>query len=300
LIPIISIEYPQTLKDNLKTAHAPSVCYIKGNRQILKERSVAIVGSRDASDVSLQFTDTIAKKASMEYKVVVSGFAKGVDKQALDSALKYKGQSIIVLPQGIMTFNSGYKTYYKQIVNGDLLVFSTFFPKASWQVELAMARNPIIYGLAAEIFVAESSNKGGTWSGVQDGLRKGRKIFVRMPGTGEKCSNNLLISKGAIAVDMEGNLLTAEYTSKLDTAKFSSVEDSGLTLNKSIQKLLSEQARTSKEIIVALKLTLTTQKMNNYLKSLQGVESMKVKKNTYYRIKTTMEVKQGEFNFNET
>lgn len=171
----------------------------------MQEKSVAIVGSRSASDISLNFTDNIANLASREYKVVVSGFAKGVDKQALDSAIKYKGHSIIVLPQGIMTFGSGYKNYYRQIVDGDVLVLSTFFPKAPWRVELAMARNPIIYGLADEIFVAESSEKGGTWSGVIDGLRKNRKIFVRLPEHTEKNANILLIQKGAVAVDFEGN-----------------------------------------------------------------------------------------------
>ena len=171
----------------------------------MHEKSIAIVGSRNASEKSLEFTDNIAKLASKEYKVVVSGFAKGVDKQALDSAIKYKGQSIIVLPQGIMTFGSGFKKYYKQIVDGDVLVLSTFFPKAPWKAELAMARNPIIYGLADEIYVAESSEKGGTWSGVVDGLRKNRKIFVRKPDPAENNANNLLIQKGAIAVDFNGN-----------------------------------------------------------------------------------------------
>jgi DNA processing protein len=103
IIPVISPEYPKTLKTNLKTAYAPAVVYVKGNRKILEEKSVAIVGSRDASKTALAFTDNIAKLASKEFKVVVSGFAKGVDKQALDSAINYKGQSIIVLPQGIMT-----------------------------------------------------------------------------------------------------------------------------------------------------------------------------------------------------
>ncbi len=66
---------------------------------------------------------------------------------------------------------------------------STFFPKAPWSVQLAMARNPIIYGLAKEIFVAESNEKGGTWAGVIDGLRKRRKIFIRMPEPSEKKAN---------------------------------------------------------------------------------------------------------------
>ena len=173
---------------------------------IMKEKSIAIVGSRKANDASLAFTDNIAKKASADYKVIVSGFAKGVDKQSLDSSLKYKGQSIIVLPQGITTFKSGYKKYYKQIIEGDVLVLSTFYPKAPWSVPLAMARNPIIYGLASEIYVAESSEKGGTWLGVIDGLRKGRKIYVRKPQLKEKNANNILIQKGAIPVDFEGNI----------------------------------------------------------------------------------------------
>ncbi len=210
LIPITSPNYPKTLKENLKAAHAPPLLYIKGDSRILAGNTVAIVGSRDASEKSLKFTDHIAKQVCRENKVVVSGFAKGVDKQALDSALVVKGRSIIVLPQGIMTFSAGYKQYYKQIVEGEVLVLSTFFPKAPWRAELAMARNPIIYGLAEEIFVAESSDKGGTWSGVIDGLRKNRQIFVRWPDPSETNANQLLIRKGAIPVDFEGSPLPAD------------------------------------------------------------------------------------------
>ncbi|MCO5250007.1 MAG: DNA-processing protein DprA [Candidatus Kapabacteria bacterium] len=204
IIPITSPEYSKTLKNNLKTAYSPAVLYVKGNKKILEEKSIAIVGSRNASETALKFTDNIAKLASVEYKVVVSGFAKGVDKQALDSAINYNGQSIIVLPQGIMTFGSGFNKYYKQIIEGNVLVLSTFFPKAPWNAGLAMARNPIIYGLADEIYVAESAENSGTWSGVVDGLRKDRKIYVRQPDTDENNANNLLIQKGAIAVDFNG------------------------------------------------------------------------------------------------
>lgn len=213
-IPITSPEYSKTLKQNLKATHSPPLLYVKGNTKMLQEKTIAIVGSRAAEEKSLAFTDNIAKLASKDFKVVVSGFAKGVDKQALDSAIKYKGQSIIVLPQGITTFQSGFKTYYKQIVDGDVLVLSTFHPKSAWSTGLAMARNPIIYGLSDEIYVAESSEKGGTWSGVIDGLRKGRKIFVRKPELIEKNANHLLIQKGAIPVDDQGKELPSSETTQ--------------------------------------------------------------------------------------
>ena len=77
LIPITSPEYSQTLIANLKSNHAPALLYVKGNKQILQEKSVAIVGSREASEVSLEFTDHIAQKATRDFKVVVSGFSKG-------------------------------------------------------------------------------------------------------------------------------------------------------------------------------------------------------------------------------
>lgn len=208
IVPITSKDYSPILKKNLGKTYAPPVLYTKGNLQMMREDAIAIVGSRNATSKSLDFTDKVAKKATEEYKVIVSGFAKGVDKHALDSALKYNGRSIIVLPQGIMTFKSGYKKYYKQIVDGDVLVVSTFFPKATWSVQLAMARNPIIYGLANEIYVAESSAKGGTWSGVMDGLKKGRKIYVRKPESNEKNANALLLSHGAEPVNEFGKRMS--------------------------------------------------------------------------------------------
>lgn len=206
LLPITSEEYPKSLKVNLKY-NAPVLLYAKGSIKLLQQDSIAIVGSRSAKPISLQFTDNVAHQATLQRKVVVSGFAKGVDKQALDSTLQYGGDSIVVLPQGITTFSSGFRSLYKPISSGKVVVISTFAPTAPWSVAFAMARNPIIYGLAQDIYVAESDSKGGTYSGVEDGLRKKRQIFVRYPKATEKNANALLIKMGATAVDMTGNII---------------------------------------------------------------------------------------------
>lgn len=286
LIPITAPEYSKTLKENLKAAHAPALLYVKGNKKIMQEKSIAIVGSRNAADKSLEFTDNIAKLASKEYKVVVSGFAKGVDKQALDSAINYKGQSIIVLPQGIMTFGSGFIKYYKQIVDGDVLVLSTFFPKAPWKAELAMARNPIIYGLADEIYVAESSDKGGTWSGVVDGLRKNRKIYVRKPEPSENTANNLLIQKGAIAVDFNGNPLL-DYKPSLAEVNQLSLNEPTLNYENKILDLLKTGEYAVKDIIKKVQLTWSEKKLRDYLKSKKEVETIN-KKPLRYTLKDSI------------
>lgn len=293
IIPITSPEYSKTLKTNLKATYSPPVLYIKGNKKIMQEQSIAIVGSRAASEIALNFTDNIAKNASKDYKVVVSGFAKGVDKQALDSAIKYKGQSIIVLPQGIMTFTSGFKNYYKQIIDGDVLVLSTFHPKAGWSTGLAMARNPIIYGLASEIYVAESSEKGGTWSGVIDGLRKGRKIYVRQPEHNEKNANNILIQKGAIRVDFIGNQVNIDYPTDINESNLLVNEPTFTnSFETHLKTIFNGRPLSSKEIIKKLNLDWSTQKLTTQLKKIDFVEVIKEKGKNLYQLKGKSEQNQ--------
>ena len=280
ILPITHDNYPKLLKANLKF-NAPTVLYTKGNKSLLQEPSRAIVGSRRADANSLIFTDNIAKKATEKDKVVVSGFAKGVDRQALDSAVEANGKSIIVLPQGIMTFGAGFKQYYKHIAQGKVLVMSSFAPKAHWSVEFAMARNPIIYGMASEIFVAQSDDKGGTWSGVIDGLKKNRPIFVRYPEKDEKNANLLLIQKGASAVDITGNTLSlsSEEQKTPEQLNKEKLDSELITILNSVEMI------SAKEIINRLNLDWKDDKMKRYLDNMQQAEKIKVKNRIYYRQK---------------
>jgi len=280
VIPVNAPEYPVVLKENLKIKSAPPVLYIKGRTGLLHEDAVAIVGSRKAGDKALLFTDHVAKKAVKEFKVVVSGFAKGVDKQALDSALEAHGKSIIVLPQGILTFQSGFKKYYEQIVNGDVLVLSTFFPKAGWDVGLAMARNAYIYGLAKEIYVAESDSKGGTWEGALAGLKLGRSIYVRYPKTPEANANLKLVGLGAIPVEMDGTVIGAASPKQEQTIdnqlneQAAEYENTERDFQKEILEFLNGGAYTAKEILIALKLDWESRKLTTFLKNNPNIKSI--------------------------
>lgn len=277
IIPIDSIDYPKTLKSNLKYG-APCVIFTKGNIQLLKKDAVAIVGSRKADELSLLFTKNVSCEQVANNRVIVSGFAKGVDRHALDSAIEMNGESIIVLPQGITTFGSGFKQYYRQIIQGKVLVISTFHPKSPWSKEHAMARNPIIYGMANEIYVAQSDKKGGTWSGAIDGLNKGREIFVRKPQIGEINANMLLIQQGAKAVDMNG-VVVNEGNVPVPT------ENGVENYEQIIKRCLAFGSKTSKEILFEIKASWTDAKMKRYLRQLSYVEEFKIRNKIYFRLK---------------
>lgn len=294
LIPLIHSDYSPILKYNLKLTYSPPLLYIKGNKELLKKHSVAIVGSRDASEISLKFTENIAKKALENDEVIVSGFARGVDRTALNSALKYKGESIIVLPQGIMTFESGFKNYYKPILDGKILVLSVFHPQVHWNVKLAMARNPVIYGLAEKIYVAEASSRGGTYQGVIDGLRRGRKIYIRIPAENENNANKEILNiDGTIPVDMFGKEMEPikKTTDSINAEK--EIED----LNTQIKKAISIKPRTAKEICTITGSDWSPQKMSKFLKNLDFLETFKVGNTNKYRIKGAIE-EQVTIDFN--
>jgi predicted Rossmann fold nucleotide-binding protein DprA/Smf involved in DNA uptake len=275
------------LKGNLKIKSSPPVLYIKGRKGLLQEDAVAIVGSRKAGSKALEFTDHVAKKSVKEFKVVVSGFAKGVDKQALDSTIEVNGKSIIVLPQGILTFQLGFKKYYEPIVNGDVLVLSTFFPKAGWDVGLAMARNAYIYGLAKEIYVAESDSKGGTWEGAMDGLKRQRKIYVRIPEPKEKNANLKLVELGALPVNMDGEIVDSKVLNSKELFEIgtknevneppATYEDGKRNIEKDILELLNKGTYTSKEILLALKLDWDSRKLTSFLKKNPNVKAVEGK-----------------------
>ncbi len=295
VIPIHSPNYSRTLKKNLKLKYAPPLLYVRGDARLLQESSAAIVGSRSASNISLQFTDKIAKKCVENYQVAVSGFAKGVDKTALESALTYNGQSIIVLPQGILTFTSGFKRYYDHILAGDVLVLSTFPPKASWDVKFAMTRNRYIYGLSEDIYVAESNPSGGTWSGALNGLKQGRTVYVRKPGEEEKNANNLLIQKGAIAVDFEGNPLLSTHIPPAQTEESATDEIVPEELETKIKDLLvhADTPLSAKEIREKLHLDVDSRKLSMQLKHRNWISVIRQKNRLTFTLKTATGI-QGD------
>lgn len=282
LMPVSNPDYPQTLKENLQLKYAPPLLYLKGKSEILNEEAIAIVGSRNAGANALIFTREMARKAAKTGKVVVSGFARGVDQEALLCVLEAGGKSIVVLPQGILTFHSGFKKFYQPIVEGNLLVLSAFFPKTPWDVGLAMARNAYIYGLAKEIYVAESDFKGGTWQGVVDGLKRGRLIFVRVPELTEKNANMQLMDMGAKPVDAKGTPQNSKVrASAEDSPEKSEIRESSSVYSekggdtvKDILQLLKTGTFTASQIKSKLALDWDVKKLSNFLKKHVNVQTL--------------------------
>lgn len=99
-IEIISIEdkeYPTLLKE----IYNPPLClYIKGNKEILNNPSIAIVGCRDATEYGKQVAKKFAYNLSKNGFCIVSGLARGIDTLAHIGA---NGKTVAVLGNGLDT-----------------------------------------------------------------------------------------------------------------------------------------------------------------------------------------------------
>ena len=96
-IEIISI-YDKYYPDKLKVIYDPPiVLYVKGNKNILNERALAIVGCRVCSKYGEYVSKKISYNLSLNNINIVSGLAKGIDSFAHKGTLAAKGKTIAVV-----------------------------------------------------------------------------------------------------------------------------------------------------------------------------------------------------------
>lgn len=189
--------YPHRLKRVLGS-RAPAYLYGVGQRALLGQGGLAIVGSRDADPTTLEFVAAVARRCAGEDLPVVSGGARGVDETAMQATVAAGGAAVGVLSHGLARAAVARK-HRSDLRAGRLVLISAVHPGSGFNAGAAMGRNKYIYALAQAALVARSGTDGGTWAGATECLRAGWvPVFVRPledEGTGNAA---LLRHKGAV------------------------------------------------------------------------------------------------------
>ncbi len=100
-IDIISIEdkeYPSLLRE---IYNPPLNLYVRGNKKILNDVSVAIIGCRDATEYGKNVAEYFSYNIAQRNVNIVSGLAKGIDSFAHKGAIKANGITTAVLGNGL-------------------------------------------------------------------------------------------------------------------------------------------------------------------------------------------------------
>lgn len=132
-----------------------------------------MVGSRTISDEGAAVARRAAQLVAGQGGTVVSGGAKGVDQLAMDAAAQACGTVVGVLADALDRRLR--KPDVRRAIGRDELCLATpYKPTAGFSVANAMARNKIIYALARiTLVVAADAERGGTWEGAVEALRRG-------------------------------------------------------------------------------------------------------------------------------
>ena len=179
---------------------APPLISIKGNADLLRRPTVAMVGARNASGAGVRFARTLAAELGEAGFAVVSGLARGIDTAAHTGAMEFA--TIAVLAGGIdSVYPPENDILQSRIATQGLLVAEQKIgtqPKARH----FPTRNRLISGLSLGVVVIEAATRSGSLITARCALEQGREVFA-VPGSplDSRChGSNNLIRDGAVLI----------------------------------------------------------------------------------------------------
>ena len=197
LINIYDKDYPQRLK---QIYDPPVVIFVRGNKQILNEKCLSIVGCRNCTKYGENVAKKLAYNLSLNNINIVSGLAKGIDSFAHIGAIKAQGKTIAVVGCGLDTvYPKENKELFNKIIKTNGAIVSEYVIGTKPVAYNFPKRNRIISALSDGVVVVEAKQKSGTLITVDFALEQGKDIYV-VPGnitSPNSYGTNELIKQGA-------------------------------------------------------------------------------------------------------
>ncbi|MDW3095980.1 MAG: DNA-processing protein DprA [Gammaproteobacteria bacterium] len=201
--------YPKLLK---QIYIPPPILYASGDVTLLNGKSfISIVGGRKASSLGKSLAYEFSAQLAESGVSVISGLARGIDKQAHLGALSVKsGTTVAVLANGLDTiYPSEHQELADNIISRGLLL-SEFPPGVKPLPQHFPKRNRIISGLSLGTIVIEAAERSGSLITAQSALEQNREVFA-VPGPvnnplNKGCHN--LIQQGAKLTTSIGDIFS--------------------------------------------------------------------------------------------
>ena len=189
-------EFPTALREIFDP---PLTLYTRGNRALMKEPAVAIVGSRRPTAYGRAIARRLAMDLAQRGLTIISGMARGIDSAAHEGALEAGGNTVAVLGTGIdVPYPAENKKLYEQIAAKGLLISE--FPLGSFPAPQNFPiRNRIISGLSLGVVVVEAAQYSGSLITARLAMEQNREVFA-VPGSVTNKNSwgpHVLIKQGA-------------------------------------------------------------------------------------------------------
>jgi len=176
LTTVLDEDYPSNLRE---IYNRPPFLFYRGQLGAELTRSVAVVGSRDASPEGLGRARSLATELASRGVTVLSGLARGIDTAAHSATLDAGGRTVAVMGTGIRRIypaeNAGLA---QRILDGGGSLVSQFWPDSPPSKTSFPVRNVVMSGMAIGTLVVEATSTSGAKMQARLALQHGKRLLL--------------------------------------------------------------------------------------------------------------------------
>lgn len=196
--------YPSRLK---QVNDAPALIYTQGKIDFENPKTVAIVGTRQATSYGRERVEELVENLVSHNALIVSGLAYGIDIHAHKHAVKHNLPTIGVMGSGMdKIYPASHKdTAKKMMENGGLVTEHKFGTNPD--AHNFPGRNRIVAALSDAVIIVEAAIKGGALITAEIGNSYNKDVFA-FPGNigqshSEGCNNLIKTNKAHLITSVK-------------------------------------------------------------------------------------------------
>jgi DNA processing protein len=189
----------------------PPLLTVRGDPACLHEKTVAIVGARNASANGRLLARKFAEDLAQSSLAVASGLARGIDTAAHQGALAGGGRTVAVIASGVdIAYPADNSELMNMIVETGAVISERPLGSAP-QARHFPRRNRLISGLSTGIVVIEAAPKSGSLITARMAIEQNRDVMA-VPGSpldARHRGTNQLLRDGAVLVETADDIREA-------------------------------------------------------------------------------------------
>ncbi len=197
LITVLDDDYPTNLR---LIYNLPPFLFVRGRLRRGDAKSVAVVGTRNASEEGLRRAAKLAGLLAEQKVAVLSGLARGIDTAAHEATLAAGGRTIAVIGTGILrTYPAENAELAERILERGAIV-SQFWPDQAPTRYTFPRRNVVTSGMSQGTVVIEASSTSGAKMQARLALEHGKQVFLISTLVTDQPWARKYLARGAVEV----------------------------------------------------------------------------------------------------
>ncbi len=192
---------------------APPLLWARGQRNLLAQPMVAMVGARNASSLGARMARKLAEGLGWHGFTIVSGLARGIDTAVHGAALQTG--TVAVMAGGVDVIYPAENAALAASIADQGLLLSEQPIGMQPQARHFPRRNRIVSGLAQAVVVIEAAEGSGSLITAREALEQGREVLA-VPGhplDARAAGCNHLIRQGAVLVRSAADIIESMQAS---------------------------------------------------------------------------------------